>query len=65
MLLVAMKISRMSVPGLCAFAPGSEGSYLALPASTERGSVLIYNTIELSSLCQVRILVMDFVIPAY
>ncbi|XP_039119510.1 autophagy-related protein 18b isoform X2 [Dioscorea cayenensis subsp. rotundata] len=39
--------------GLCAFAPGSEGSYLALPASTERGSVLIYNTIELSSLCQI------------
>ncbi|KAJ0965696.1 hypothetical protein J5N97_026834 [Dioscorea zingiberensis] len=39
--------------GLCAFSPSSEGSYLALPASTERGSVLIYNTIELSSLCQI------------
>ncbi|XP_073011237.1 autophagy-related protein 18b isoform X1 [Typha latifolia] len=39
--------------GLCAFAPGSEGCYLALPASMTRGLVLIYNTQELQSLCQI------------
>lgn len=39
--------------GLCAFSPNSEGCYLALPASTSKGSVLIYNTIDLQSLCQI------------
>ncbi|WOL19682.1 autophagy-related protein [Canna indica] len=39
--------------GLCAFCPGSEGCYLALPASTSKGSVLIYNTVELQSVCQI------------
>ncbi|PKA65468.1 Autophagy-related protein 18b [Apostasia shenzhenica] len=39
--------------GLCAFSPISEASYLALPASTNKGSVLVYNTIELQSLCQI------------
>nr|CAD1827836.1 unnamed protein product [Ananas comosus var. bracteatus] len=38
--------------GLCAFAPNSEGCYLALPATTTRGSVLVYNALELQSLCQ-------------
>lgn len=39
--------------GLCAFSPNSEGCYLALPASTTKGSVLIYNTIELQTFCQI------------
>ncbi|KAJ3695415.1 hypothetical protein LUZ60_000792 [Juncus effusus] len=39
--------------GLCAFAPNSEGCYLAIPASTNRGSVLVYNTLELQSHCQI------------
>ncbi|KAK1275502.1 Autophagy-related protein 18b [Acorus gramineus] len=39
--------------GLCAFSPTSEGCYLALPASTTKGSVLIYNTMELRSHCQI------------
>lgn len=39
--------------GLCAFSPTSEGCYLALPASTSKGSVLVYNTMELQSLCQI------------
>lgn len=42
-----------AVSGLCAFSPSSEGCYLALPASTTKGSVLVYNTVELQSLCQV------------
>lgn len=39
--------------GLCAFSPNSEACYLALPASTAKGSVLVYNTVELQSLCQI------------
>ncbi|THU47125.1 hypothetical protein C4D60_Mb09t12230 [Musa balbisiana] len=39
--------------GLCAFSPGSESCYLALPASTTKGSVLIYNTVALQSVCQI------------
>ncbi|XP_042418219.1 autophagy-related protein 18b-like [Zingiber officinale] len=39
--------------GLCAFCPGSEGCYLALPASTSKGSVLSYNTVELQSVRQI------------
>ncbi|PKU66747.1 autophagy-related protein 18b [Dendrobium catenatum] len=39
--------------GLCAFSPNSEACYLALPASTTKGSALVYNTLELQSLCQI------------
>ncbi|KAG0474005.1 hypothetical protein HPP92_015862 [Vanilla planifolia] len=39
--------------GLCAFSPNSEACYLALPASMTQGSVLVYNTMELQSLCQI------------
>ncbi|MQM01067.1 hypothetical protein Taro_033814 [Colocasia esculenta] len=39
--------------GLCAFSPSSDACYLALPASKTKGSVLIYNTIEIFSLCQI------------
>ncbi|XP_078433696.1 autophagy 18 B-like protein isoform X2 [Wolffia australiana] len=39
--------------GLCAFAPNSGGCYLALPASKNKGSVLVFNTMELLSFCQI------------
>ncbi|KAJ4816489.1 Autophagy-related protein 18 [Rhynchospora pubera] len=39
--------------GLCAFAPNSEGCYLAIPASNTRGSVLVYDTLQLQSYCQI------------
>ncbi|KAJ4792668.1 Autophagy-related protein 18 [Rhynchospora pubera] len=39
--------------GLCAFAPNSEGCYLAIPASNTRGSVLVYDTLQLQSFCQI------------
>lgn len=42
-----------NMKGLCAFAPHSEGCYLALPACKSKGSVLVYNTMELYSLCQI------------
>ncbi|XP_058067811.1 autophagy-related protein 18b isoform X2 [Magnolia sinica] len=32
--------------GLCAFSPSLDGCYLALPASTTKGSVLVYNVME-------------------
>ncbi|XP_078157793.1 autophagy 18 B-like protein isoform X2 [Carex rostrata] len=39
--------------GLCAFAPNSEGCYVAIPASITRGSVLVYDTLQLQSYCQI------------
>lgn len=39
--------------GLCAFSPNLDSCYLALPASTTKGSVLVYNAMELHSHCQV------------
>ncbi|XP_077222273.1 autophagy 18 B-like protein isoform X2 [Tasmannia lanceolata] len=39
--------------GLCAFSPSLDGCYLALPASTNKGSVLVYNVMELHSHCQI------------
>eukprot|EP00268_Persea_americana_P022530 TRINITY_DN22439_c0_g1_i10.p1 TRINITY_DN22439_c0_g1~~TRINITY_DN22439_c0_g1_i10.p1 ORF type:complete len:393 (-),score=71.74 TRINITY_DN22439_c0_g1_i10:392-1519(-) len=39
--------------GLCAFSPDLDGSYLALPASTTKGSALVYNVMDLHSHCQV------------
>ncbi|CAA7409385.1 unnamed protein product [Spirodela intermedia] len=42
-----------NLKGLCAFAPNSDGCYLALPASKTKGSVLVYNTMELFSFCQI------------
>ncbi|KAL8129718.1 hypothetical protein V2J09_018873 [Rumex salicifolius] len=39
--------------GLCAFSHDSDGCFLALPASTTRGSVLVYNVMELQSHCEI------------
>ncbi|CAN6443984.1 unnamed protein product [Victoria cruziana] len=39
--------------GLCAFSCSLDGCYLALPASTSKGSVLLYNAMELHSHCQI------------
>ncbi|KAF6156361.1 hypothetical protein GIB67_031482 [Kingdonia uniflora] len=39
--------------GLCAFSPSLDGCYLALPASTTKGSVLVYNVMDLHSHCEI------------
>ncbi|XP_068635755.1 autophagy-related protein 18b [Aristolochia californica] len=39
--------------GLCAFSPSPDACYLALPASTSSGSVLVYNVMDLHSHCQI------------
>eukprot|EP01018_Ginkgo_biloba_P036718 Gb_30658 [translate_table: standard] len=40
--------------GLCAFSPNMDNCYLALPASANKGAVLIYNVLELHSHCQIN-----------
>ncbi|KAH9314238.1 hypothetical protein KI387_022865, partial [Taxus chinensis] len=40
--------------GLCAFSPEEDSCYLALPANTDKGLVLIYNVNELHSHCQIN-----------
>ncbi|XP_048228376.1 autophagy-related protein 18b isoform X2 [Ricinus communis] len=42
-----------NVKGLCAFSPSLDGCFLALPASTTKGSVLVYNVMELQSHCEI------------
>ncbi|XP_015689521.1 autophagy-related protein 18b isoform X2 [Oryza brachyantha] len=39
--------------GLCAFAPKSEACYLAIPASTSKGSALVYKASEPELICQI------------
>nr|GME03557.1 autophagy-related protein 18B isoform X2 [Ipomoea batatas] len=39
--------------GLCAFSPCLDGSFLALPASTTKGSVLVYNVMDLHLHCEI------------
>ncbi|OIS97265.1 PREDICTED: autophagy-related protein 18b isoform X1 [Nicotiana attenuata] len=39
--------------GLCAFSPSLDGSYLALPASTTKGSLLVYNVSDLRLHCEI------------
>lgn len=39
--------------GLCAFSPNLDACFMAIPASTTRGSVLLYNVMELQSHCEV------------
>ncbi|KAG2668114.1 hypothetical protein I3760_15G144700 [Carya illinoinensis] len=38
--------------GLCGFSPSLDGCFLALPASITKGSVLLYNVMELQSHCE-------------
>ncbi|CAL5421957.1 unnamed protein product [Camellia sinensis] len=40
------------VRGLCAFSPSLDGCFLALTASTTKGSVLVYNVMERHSHCE-------------
>ncbi|KAL2227988.1 UNVERIFIED_CONTAM: Autophagy-related protein 18b [Sesamum indicum] len=40
--------------GLCAFSASTDNPYLALPASTMEGSVLVYNVIDLQSHCEIH-----------
>lgn len=42
-----------NVKGLCAFSPNVDCCFLALPASTTKGSVLVYNAMELHSHCEI------------
>ncbi|GKV42126.1 hypothetical protein SLEP1_g49567 [Rubroshorea leprosula] len=42
-----------NLKGLCAFSPSLDGCFLALPASTTKGTVLVYNAMELQSHCEV------------
>ncbi|KAA8522822.1 hypothetical protein F0562_009245 [Nyssa sinensis] len=42
-----------NLKGLCAFSPSLDGCFLALPASTVKGSVLVYNVMELNSHCEI------------
>ncbi|XP_021854155.1 autophagy-related protein 18b isoform X2 [Spinacia oleracea] len=39
--------------GLCTFSHSLDACFLALPASTTKGSVLVYNVTELQSLCEI------------
>ncbi|KAG2668116.1 hypothetical protein I3760_15G144700 [Carya illinoinensis] len=39
--------------GLCGFSPSLDGCFLALPASITKGSVLLYNVMELQSHCEI------------
>ncbi|KAI4376783.1 hypothetical protein MLD38_014501 [Melastoma candidum] len=39
--------------GICAFSPCLEGCFLALPASSTKGSVLVYNVMELHPHCEI------------
>ncbi|XP_031285057.1 autophagy-related protein 18b isoform X2 [Pistacia vera] len=42
-----------NMKGLCAFSPSLDACFLALPASTSKGSVLVYNVMELQSHCEI------------
>ncbi|CAN0838231.1 Autophagy-related protein 18b [Linum grandiflorum] len=39
--------------GLCAFSPNVDGCFLALPASTTKGSVFLYNVMEVHVHCEI------------
>ncbi|KAL4564208.1 hypothetical protein LXL04_028264 [Taraxacum kok-saghyz] len=42
-----------NLKGVCAFSPCLDGCFLALPASTTKGSVLVYNVMDLHSHCEI------------
>ncbi|KAL5568120.1 hypothetical protein UlMin_024695 [Ulmus minor] len=42
-----------NLKGLCAFFPSLDGCFLALPASTTKGSLLLYNVMELHPQCEI------------
>ncbi|KAL6539659.1 hypothetical protein OROHE_011430 [Orobanche hederae] len=41
-----------NLQGLCAFSENMDNPYLAVPASTTKGSVLVYNVMDLQSHCE-------------
>ncbi|CAM8979832.1 unnamed protein product [Rhodiola kirilowii] len=43
-----------NLKGLCAFSYSLDGCFLALPASTTKGSVLVYNVMEFQSHCEIE-----------
>ncbi|KAI3446697.1 hypothetical protein Pfo_003362 [Paulownia fortunei] len=43
-----------NLQGLCAFSASIDNPYLALPASTVKGSVLVYNVMDLQSHCEIH-----------
>lgn len=43
----------LNIKGLCAFSPNSEWCYLAIPASTSKGSALVYKASEPELICQI------------
>lgn len=43
-----------NLKGLCAFSTMMDNPYLALPASTTEGSVLVYNVMDLQSHCEIH-----------
>ncbi|CAM6101249.1 unnamed protein product [Calypogeia fissa] len=48
-------IDTVSNPkGLCAFSSNHDNCYLALPASTTSGAVLVYDALDLHALCQIQ-----------
>ncbi|XWS27250.1 hypothetical protein CRYUN_Cryun26dG0098700 [Craigia yunnanensis] len=52
--ILAVRLNRKRLKGrLCAFSPSLDGCFLALPASTTKGSVLLYNVMELQSHCEI------------
>lgn len=57
----AFQISLLLFLGLCAFSHNLDGCFLALPASTARGSVLVYNVTKLHSHCEVS----KFICPVF
>ncbi|XP_021887319.1 autophagy-related protein 18b isoform X2 [Carica papaya] len=42
-----------NLKGLCAFSPCLDSCFLAIPASTTKGSVLVYNVMDLHSYCEI------------
>ncbi|KAH1061363.1 hypothetical protein AAZX31_02G193700 [Glycine max] len=43
-----------NIKGLCAFSPSLDACYLALPASTTKGSALLYNVMECHLHCEIE-----------
>ncbi|XP_054821366.1 autophagy-related protein 18b [Prosopis cineraria] len=47
-------VSVPNIKGLCAFSPCLEACYLALPASTTKGSALLYNVMDRHLHCEIE-----------
>ncbi|XP_028773637.1 autophagy-related protein 18b isoform X2 [Neltuma alba] len=47
-------VTVLNIKGLCAFSPCLEACYLALPASTTKGSALLYNVMDRHLHCEIE-----------